>query len=439
MPHISLNTAADAQTGIKKGLSLRRNFSWTLAGNVIYAGCQWGILVVLAKLGTPDSVGQFALGLAVAAPVFMFANLNLRAVQATDAKNSFCFEDYFKLRVVMTSLAAILILIIIFFTKYKVETALVVLAVAGSKSVEALSDAFYGLFQKNESMNVIGKSMILRGILSLTAMFLGFLVTRDVFFATLSLVFAKIIIFFFYDYPNGKRFTNGKFRLFASKNISSYLHSLKTSKNIMKNLTLLSLPLGIVTMLNSLNTNIPRYLIEKFNGEHDLGIFAAMAYLMVAGTAIVSALGQAASPRLAKYYSSQGSLKFVGLLVKLVGIGAVVGISGIFIIRIFGKEILSILYRKEYSQYNEVFLFIMIASCLSYISSFLGVAITSARHFKVQVPIAIASLLVVSISSYFLIPVMGIMGAAISIINMFIVQIPIKIYVISHALRNTYA
>ena len=33
-------------------LTLRMNFLWTLAGNVVYAACQWGILVVLAKLGT---------------------------------------------------------------------------------------------------------------------------------------------------------------------------------------------------------------------------------------------------------------------------------------------------------------------------------------------------------------------------------------------------
>src|SRR5512143_2641504 len=66
-------------------LSLRRNFSWTLAGNIVYAGCQWGVLVILAKLGTPEMVGQFALGLAVTAPVIIFANLALRGVQVTDA------------------------------------------------------------------------------------------------------------------------------------------------------------------------------------------------------------------------------------------------------------------------------------------------------------------------------------------------------------------
>src|SRR5687767_8033419 len=66
--------------------SLRRNFSWTLAGNVIYAACQWGILVVLAKLLAPESVGQFVLGVAVASPVFFLANLQLGSIQATDAK-----------------------------------------------------------------------------------------------------------------------------------------------------------------------------------------------------------------------------------------------------------------------------------------------------------------------------------------------------------------
>jgi hypothetical protein len=43
-------------------LSLRLNFSWTMVGNFVYAGCQWGMLMVLAKLGTPEIVGTFALG-----------------------------------------------------------------------------------------------------------------------------------------------------------------------------------------------------------------------------------------------------------------------------------------------------------------------------------------------------------------------------------------
>ena len=68
------------------GLSLRSNFAWILTGNVVYAACQWGAIVALAKLGSSFMIGQFSLGLAIATPVLMFTNLHLRAVQATDAR-----------------------------------------------------------------------------------------------------------------------------------------------------------------------------------------------------------------------------------------------------------------------------------------------------------------------------------------------------------------
>src|ERR1700739_2752286 len=87
--------------------SLRSNFMWTLGGNVIYTASQWGMLSILAKRGSPAIVGVFALGLAVSAPVFMFCNLQLRSVQATDAQTRYQFADFFVLRSVCT-LAALL-------------------------------------------------------------------------------------------------------------------------------------------------------------------------------------------------------------------------------------------------------------------------------------------------------------------------------------------
>ena len=54
--------------------------------------------IVLAKLGSPEKVGQFTLGLAMTAPIFMFATLRLRDVQATDTNQEYLFGDYFALR-----------------------------------------------------------------------------------------------------------------------------------------------------------------------------------------------------------------------------------------------------------------------------------------------------------------------------------------------------
>src|SRR5687767_5255962 len=90
--------------------SLRRNFLLTLSGNVVYAACQWGILVVLAKLTNPESVGQFVLGIAVASPIFLLANLQLGAVQATDAKRQTTFATYLRLRLLTTAAASAVLL-----------------------------------------------------------------------------------------------------------------------------------------------------------------------------------------------------------------------------------------------------------------------------------------------------------------------------------------
>jgi hypothetical protein len=57
---VNLNATSSLPEGSQKALSLRLNFSWALAGNIIYAACQWGMLSVLAKLGSPEMVGLFA-------------------------------------------------------------------------------------------------------------------------------------------------------------------------------------------------------------------------------------------------------------------------------------------------------------------------------------------------------------------------------------------
>ena len=63
-------------TSVMPGLSLRSNFVWILTGNLVYAACQWGMIVALAKLGSSFMVGQFSLGLAIATPVLKFTNLH---------------------------------------------------------------------------------------------------------------------------------------------------------------------------------------------------------------------------------------------------------------------------------------------------------------------------------------------------------------------------
>jgi hypothetical protein len=40
------------------------NVYWMLSGDAVYRACQWAVLVVVARLGSPEKVGEFILGLA---------------------------------------------------------------------------------------------------------------------------------------------------------------------------------------------------------------------------------------------------------------------------------------------------------------------------------------------------------------------------------------
>ena len=85
--------------------SLRRNFSWTLVGNIVYSACQWGILVILAKLGNPEMVGQYGLAIAIATPVLALSSLQLRQVLTTDVKETVAFGEYLGFRLITTVLS----------------------------------------------------------------------------------------------------------------------------------------------------------------------------------------------------------------------------------------------------------------------------------------------------------------------------------------------
>ncbi|MBI3696996.1 MAG: hypothetical protein HY238_19450 [Acidobacteria bacterium] len=74
-----------------------------LAGTAAYAASQWGMVVVLARLGDPVLVGHCAVAVALTAPPLMLSNLQLRQVVAADAEGRWRRAACWKLRLAATS------------------------------------------------------------------------------------------------------------------------------------------------------------------------------------------------------------------------------------------------------------------------------------------------------------------------------------------------
>lgn len=388
-------------------LSLKANFSYTFVGNTFYALSQWLILVTVAKFGTPENVGQFTLGFSLSAPVIIFTMLGLRQYQATDVRDEYSFYDYLGVRLFTTLVAFLALLSITLLGFYSKETTIVILIIGFAKGIEAISDICQGLFQKYERMDRVAVSLLMKAFLTTLIMPLCFYFTRSIILGSLGLAISWLLVLLGYDLPYARL-------VFISKNDTSIIKHTAGRERAKRYISMIlhTVPLGMAASLITLNSNIPRYMIQGYLGERELGIFAAIVYLLYAGNVVVSALGQSASPRLAQYYINNEPRKYISLLMKLVLIGACIGVVGIAVSVFFGKQILTFIYQAEYGNYANVMRWIMVGGLISFMSFFLGYGMTASRSLKVQPFICASLCLLTYVFGMVLIPRYGILGAA---------------------------
>src|SRR5699024_7299789 len=267
------------------------------------------------------------------------------------------------------------------------------------------SDLTHGFFQKQERMDYAGKSMIYKALSSFLAFSIMFIVSKKLIVGLLGLTMAWIFRLFFYDLKITKLFTN----------VRPVFGNLKV-------ILVFALPLGIVSILNSLNTNIPRYFLERIDGLDSLGYFSAIAYIIVAGNLLVRPLSLVAAPRLARSYQNNNKQKYLEITLSLLFLAFIIGIVVLLIVYFFGEFILTIIYDSSYAYYNNVFFIIMIGSIISYFTTFLNSSIVAAREFKKQPYINLITTVVGIIASTILIPNYGIEGAAFVTVIVFITQ-----------------
>jgi O-antigen/teichoic acid export membrane protein len=419
----AIGTAIASEVPAVSTPPLRVSFSWTLAGNAIYAATQFGMLSALAKLSDASVVGQYALALAITAPVFMLTNLQLRGVQATDAHDHYKFADYFTLRCLCTLIGLFVILGIVGASRYDSTTKLVVLLVAAAKAIETFSDVIAGHLQKCERLDQVARALVLRGLASVTTFTLTFWITRRLTVSIMVLAGTWLLVICLYDF----RVVLRTLRHHAF---------FRYSPSILRQLAWLSLPLGFVMALNSLSTNVPRYILERSLGRADLGVFASLAYLVTAGGLISIALGQSVSTRMSRLFADGNLPSFRGVLRKLMLLAVALGFAGTLLALTLGRPVLTFIYRPEYANHVNLLVVMVIDCAVTAACVFLGFGMTAARCFRPQIPIMGANLLATVALTFALIPRYGLLGGGFALLLPSVLQASASYYVLNLALRK---
>ncbi|MCV6574184.1 MAG: oligosaccharide flippase family protein [Cohaesibacter sp.] len=382
-------------------MTLKKNFVWMLISQGIFSGLQWLLVILLARGGGAEHVGQYGLALALTTPVQIFFNLSLRTVYVTYQGKEYSFGSFWRLRLISLLPAGLIILLLAFLFGDDGQARLVILLIAIAKLSESASDMLYALPQRVNQMDQVGKSMVVRALVSTILFALLYAYSQDLVLSLFCYAGGWLGVLIFYDrlvmaapYRDQTSERKGRDRaaLFALIN-----HAL---------------PIGLASFATAIAINVPRLLLEEQSGTSDLGIFAALTYFILLGSMVVNVLGQAVRSPLATAYDQGNGNRFWAIIgsgsLLAIGMGLVFWAGSVLI----GEWLLDFVYGADFAAHYALFCTIGFISMPVFWGTFLGFCLPSAGSYKLCLYAACFSLLISLIASLLLIPDHGSTGAA---------------------------
>ncbi|MCJ0971250.1 oligosaccharide flippase family protein [Mammaliicoccus sciuri] len=378
---------------------MKKNFSFAFISNIVSSACKFLILLLIIKLGTPSEVGIYNYALIISAPVFLFTSLKIRSIQVTN--NNYKFNEYYSLIIIINILALLMIVVFSVIIGTKVVTYSIII-VSIIKVLDNLKEVIYGLYQKHENLKLMGRSIIISNIFNLIIFSITYFFSSDLLVSLSMMLLISIMVFLLYDLN------------VLNKNYNTKLEFNIKTKDFF-DILILAIPLSVSSSLGSLNTSIPRIILKNSSGEYYLGIFSAIAYILVLANLFANSMSQVFMPRLSQYFHQNKRKEFNKLANILLMIGFAIGLTTFLMVLLFGKAILNIGFGEIYGEYYLVLVILSIGLLFLLSGVFAGTIITSTGNYKIHYKITTISLVVTIILSILTINKFSIYGTAVTI------------------------
>lgn len=376
--------------------NIRRNFIWNTFGNIYFLSCQYIIIILVVRVCGYEASGILSLSMSITTIFYSIALYNIRTFQVSDVSYKYMAADYINLRIITCIFAYLCCFIFAVANHYDYKIFFCVMIYMVLRIGEAFEDVFHGEAQRAGNMELIGKSLSLKGILFLITFFITIRFTKDIFNIILLMTCSTLIIFFFFDIP----------KTIAVKKIN-YNISLKRIRNLLIECS----PLVIYIVVNNLIPTMPKYFLERFYTEEILGIYTTIA---TPALLVQTAISFVFSPLISIFalaFEEKQFQKFNRLFNKCILIQIIIGIFALLGGKIFGNIGLKILYGNDILNYQYLLLPAIGISILTAIVWFLNMILIVMRKFKTIGIINGIIFVISSITSYSLIKIQGMNGA----------------------------
>lgn len=387
----------------------RRNFVWNVIGSLSNALSSFVLLLIVNRLVGSYDGGLFSIGFATAQLMAIVGCFEVRAFQSTDVNENYRFNDYYVFRLITCSVMMVISIMFIFIKGYDNRKALIVLLLCIYKMIDSLADVFEGLFQVKNRLDLTGKALTLRVVISTITLFISLLVYDNLIMASILMCISAYSVYFFYTKKKikGMIVYNDKFSIIR-----------------IKDLFIECLPLFIASFLHMYIINAPKYSIDYLMSAEFQNTFTIIFMPAFVINLLCIFLLRPSVVNIAQSYKKSDMINLNKIIKNLCLYVTLIGVICIIIMRFIGLPVLSYIYNIDLSIYTKEVTIIMIGGLFNAIATIFYYLLTTIRIQKKIVIIYLITAIITIIISMPLVRIYSLLGAAIiSAISMFLIMI----------------
>lgn len=393
-----------------------KNVIWNMIGATTNAFNSLLFTIIVTRINGLNDAGIFTYAFATACLLYVIGVYLGRTFQVTDIDEKNTNSNYVYNKITTCALMILVSILFVLIKGYDIYKSAVIIVLCGFKSIEALSEVFYAITQKNEQLYKVGISMTLKAVLGVVVFLVIDLITKNMLISCIGVVIINILFLVFYDIKNSK---------LAGLKMEKY------DNNGNKILLKTGFFTFILTFLGLYLINVSRYAIDDLSTNEIQTIFG----IIIMPATFMGLLGQfIIQPALTKFAKCIKNKEYHHLkmiTIKIISLIIVLGIIVLGVAYFLGIPVLELVYGIELTPYFISFMIIILGSILYSIQIISSAILISMRRTFGQVMIYFIISIISTGVSYYLVDKLNILGASISYcITMTLVAVSFILYLI---------
>lgn len=378
--------------------SEREKFIWNTLGSLSNAFASLILTICVNRIMGADSGGIFALAYSNAQLMLTISAFEVRNYQATDITEKYTFSQYFTFRLLTCAVTIPVILIYILQNNFSLDEAVIVFSLGIFKIIEAFADVYGGRFQQKDRIDISGKLLFIRVVVSTVLFVLLLYFTKNLVIASIGMMLTSFALFFLYDYR------------FVFEIDRGFPISFESIQSILKE----TFPLFVGAFIMMYISNAPKYAINDSYTNTMQNVYNILFMPAFIINLFSSFVFRPLLTRMAIYWK-ENELKPLLKIIIMMYIG-IIGFTFFVMIAagFLGIPILSFLYATDLSAYRIHLIVVMFVGGVSALMSFSNNVLVVMRKQKVLIPISIIAFVFALVAVPQIVKLYAIAGAIVS-------------------------